>query len=70
MSTPTNTGGNTMLRWEQIVEGLKDRKLKVVAAETGLAYNTLHRIVRGGTTNPTLHTMTVLSEYLLRKPGA
>jgi DNA-binding phage protein len=46
---------------------LADRKLKVVAKETGLHYMTVWRISAGKETNPKFDTVVRLSEYLGRK---
>jgi hypothetical protein len=55
---------------EQIATALQDRKLKVVARETGLHYHTVRRLATEKDVNPKLTTMRTLSEYLTRKPGA
>lgn len=52
-----------MLTVEQIKEGLKDRRLQVVADATGLAYMTLKR-VRDGEGMPSYKTVSTLSDYL------
>ena len=59
-----------MLTMEQIATALQDRKLKVVARETGLHYHTVRRLATEKDVNPKLTTMRTLSEYLTRKPGA
>lgn len=53
-----------MLSVEQIKEGLKDRRLQVVADATGLSYMTLKR-VRDGDGVPSYKTVTTLSDYLM-----
>lgn len=56
-----------MITLEQIRSELADRKLKVVAKETGLHYMTVWRISAGKETNPKFDTVVRLSEYLGRK---
>lgn len=51
---------------EQIREALRDRTITVVARATGLHENTIYRIASGQNTNPSLRTLTILSEYLSR----
>jgi hypothetical protein len=70
MSTTLNAGGERMLTIEQITKALEDRKLRVVARETGLHYHTLRRIKHGETTNPSFGTVKLLSDYLTRKVGS
>jgi hypothetical protein len=62
-------GGPQVLNLEQIRAGLADRKLKVVAQETGLNYMTVWRISSGNQKNPKFATVAQLSEYLSRKVG-
>jgi DNA-binding phage protein len=70
MSTTTQTGGVRVLTLEQIRAGLADRKLKVVAKETGLHYHTLLRIAQDEDTNPTIDTVQRISEYLTKNAKA
>jgi hypothetical protein len=58
-----------MLTIEQIINALEDRKLRVVARETGLHYHTLRRIKHGETRDPSFSTVKLLSDYLTRKVG-
>jgi len=58
-----------VLTLEQITKALEDRRLRVVARETGLHYQTLYRIVNEQTKDPALSTVRTLTEYLTRKPG-
>ncbi len=55
-----------MLPLEKIQEKLKDRRLRIVAAETGLHHNTVYLISKGKG-NPTYETMKKLSDYLEAK---
>lgn len=56
-----------LLHFDQIRAALADRQIAFVAAQTGLHANTLHGIKKGKITNPSLRTMTILSEYLIRQ---
>lgn len=56
-----------LLELTQIKAALSDRQIAFVAAQTGLHANTLHAIKKGKITNPSLRTMTILSEYLVRQ---
>ena len=58
-----------LLSLEQIRKALEDRRLRVVARETGLHYQTLYRIVNDETKDPVLSTVKLLSDYLTRKVG-
>lgn len=48
---------------EEIREKLKDRNIKMVAANIGVHFNTLHRIARGDG-NPNYSTLKKLEDYL------
>jgi DNA-binding phage protein len=67
--TSTSTTEVNVLTLEQITKALEDRRLRVVARETGLHYQTLYRIVNEQTKDPALSTVRTLTEYLTRKPG-
>jgi transcriptional regulator with XRE-family HTH domain len=68
MSTPKQRGeGKMLLSLEQIKAALADRRISAVAAATGLHANTLHQIKKGRQTNPSLRTITILSDYLIRQ---
>lgn len=56
-----------LLSLEQIKAALADRRISAVAAATGLHANTLHQIKNGRQTNPSLRTLTILSDYLIRQ---
>jgi DNA-binding phage protein len=56
------TGGTKMLKIEEIVERLKDRKLTVVARRTGINKQTLYNIMKGQL--PTYDTLVKISDYL------
>lgn len=49
----------TMIRDE-----LSDRNLKIVAERTGLQYDTVWRISKGRSDNPSFNTISKLMEYL------
>jgi transcriptional regulator with XRE-family HTH domain len=49
---------------EEIRSLLNDRKLSVVAENTGISYQTLLAIKNGTQTNPKLKTIQVLDSYL------
>jgi hypothetical protein len=55
-----------LLSLEQIRAALADRKISAVAAATGLHANTLHQLKKGLNLNPSLRTVTILSDYLNR----
>jgi hypothetical protein len=54
-----------MLTVEQVIERLKDRKLKVVAEKTGLHYQTVLRIAKGNFKEVSYSVIKSLSDYLL-----
>lgn len=56
-----------LLSLEQIKAALADRRISAVAAATGLHANTLHHIKKGLNVNPSLRTLTILSDYLIRQ---
>lgn len=56
-----------LLSLEQIKAALADRRISSVAAATGLHANTLHQIKKGINVNPSLRTVTILSQYLIRQ---
>jgi transcriptional regulator with XRE-family HTH domain len=49
---------------QQIIDRLKDRRLYVVASETGVSYQTILNIVKGKTKNPSIDTVEKLQGYL------
>lgn len=53
-----------MLTVKEIQNCLHDRKLTVVAQETGLSYNTVRAIANGMNPNPDYKTVMALSKYL------
>lgn len=52
-----------MLSLEEIKEKLKDRRLAVIAKETGLSYPTILAISKGES-NTTYKTLKLVSDYL------
>ena len=52
-----------MLDLEQIKELLLDRRIDIVASETGLGYNTIREVRAGLQDNPTYRTIKALSDY-------
>lgn len=56
-----------MLTIDEVREKLRDRRLTVVADETGLAYDTVRRVAAGKFINISYETVARLSEYLERK---
>ena len=53
-----------MLDLEQIREMLADRRIDIVASETGLGYTTVREVRSGAQDNPTYKTVKALSDYL------
>jgi transcriptional regulator with XRE-family HTH domain len=53
-----------MMTIDEIRTALQDRRLTVIAAQTGLHYNTISAIKRGEQINPQYDTMIKLSTYL------
>lgn len=49
---------------QQIIERLRDRKLKLVAEKTGISYQGIRNLIKGKTQNPTVKTIDKLREYL------
>lgn len=49
---------------EEIKKALQDRRINIVAEETGLHYNTIRNIRDGKNKNPTYFVVTALSNYL------
>lgn len=54
---------------EKIREKLKDHRLEVVAAETGLSYNTVRRYAAGIVTTPPLESVQLISGWLSKQGG-
>lgn len=55
-----------MLELSKIIELLQDRRPGVVARETGVHVNTIIKIKKGGTPNPTYDTWKALSDYFTK----
>lgn len=53
-----------MLALEQIREMLADRRIDIVASETGLGYTTVREVRSGLQDNPSYKTLKALSDYL------
>lgn len=59
-----------MMTIEQIIEALRDRKLTVVAAASGLSYDTVWRVASGNSRAVSYETIRKLSDYIQgRKNG-
>lgn len=58
-----------LMTLDEIRTRLRSENLTTVAAETGLNYNTVRFIRHGRLDNPTLKTMTALTEYFEAKGG-
>lgn len=56
-----------MLTLEEMRERLLDRRVDIVAANTGLSYPTVRRIRAGAKISPQYRTMKLLSDYLLEQ---
>lgn len=52
---------------EEIRRALQGHRLEVVAAETGLSYNTVRRYAAGVVVSPPLESVQRLSEWLARQ---
>jgi transcriptional regulator with XRE-family HTH domain len=52
-----------MLRLEEIVKKLQDRKLSTVATRTGMSYTTLWQIANGIQKSPKYKHVETLSDY-------
>ena len=61
-------GERFMMTIEQIIAGLQDRKVRVVAAATGLHYSTVLALQRGRSKRPRITAIQRLSIYLLKAP--
>lgn len=48
---------------QEIVSKLQDRNIKMVADKTGISYLTILNIKRGKHVNPTISTISKLSDY-------
>lgn len=55
---------NEILSLEEISKFLKDKKLYIVANETGLSYPTIKRIADNKEANHTINTLKLLSKYI------
>lgn len=49
---------------QEIIERLRDRKLKLVAEKTGMSYQGIRNLIKGKTLNPSVKTIDKLREYL------
>jgi hypothetical protein len=58
-----------MMTIEQIIAGLQDRKVRVVAAATGLHYSTVLALQRGRSKRPRITAIQRLSTYLSKAPA-
>lgn len=56
-----------MMTIDEVREKLRDRRLTVVADETGLAYDTVRRVAAGKFVSISYETVERLSEYLEKK---
>lgn len=56
---------NRILTLDEIQERLKDRRLYIVAEETGLTYPTVKKFAEGGVVNSGIRTIQKISDYLL-----
>ena len=56
-----------MLDLDEIREQLLDRRIDIVASETGLGYNTVREVRSGQQDNPTYKTIKALSDYFENK---
>jgi len=52
-----------MLTLDQIKEKMKDRRVRVVAKETGMNHQTIYNALKDGS-NPEYETVKALSDYL------
>jgi len=57
---------DTMLTLDAIVARLQRMKIKIIADETGMCYDTIRRITYGYFKNPSYTTVKALSDYLLK----
>lgn len=55
-----------MMTLEQVQNALTDRRLPVVAKETGLSYFTVRRVAKGEDQRVTYETIKRLSDYLTK----
>lgn len=62
--TEDKTMDTKILPLHVIKDYLSDKRLYVVAKETGLSYPTLRKLADGVETNYTLNTMRAISEYI------
>ena len=53
-----------MMTLEQVKEALRDRRLRVVAEETGLSYDTVWRVSSDNTQRVSYDVIKRLSDYL------
>lgn len=58
-----------MMSAEEIQRGLQGHRLEVVAAETGLSYNTIRRLATGRAEQPHYTTLRLVSEWLTANAG-
>lgn len=53
-----------MLTLQEIMDGLRDRRINVISEATGVSRSTISRIRQGKNANPTFGVMKALSDYL------
>lgn len=58
------------LSMDEIRKALQGHRLEVVAAETGLSYNTVRRYASGVVVNPPMESVQRLSDWLTRQEKA
>lgn len=58
-----------MLSTEEIQQALQGHRLEVVAADTGLSYNTIRRLATGKAEQPHYTTLRLVSEWLVANNG-
>jgi hypothetical protein len=63
------SGVRFMMTIEQVVAALQDRKVRVVAAATGLHYSTVLALQRGRSKRPRITAIQRLSTYLSKAPA-
>jgi DNA-binding Xre family transcriptional regulator len=56
-----------VLNLEEVIEKMKDRKLRVVSEQTGLSYATVWRVATGRIKDVSYETIKKISDYLEEK---
>jgi len=64
------TGEVEMMDLKEVREQLLDRRIDIVASETGLGYTTVCEIRNGVQKNPRYNTLKALSDYFENKNNA